>query len=108
MKNRFLSGNARYVGALFGLILTAFVFGCQKMQTAEYRKFATDADVPRISILDAKKDYDAGNAIIVDSRPEAAYNVEHIAKSINIPLGSPDENKFSSLPKDKKIIVYCS
>ena len=89
------------------IILLLFFTSCQKTQVAEYRKYANDADVPRMSIEDAKKDYDAGTAIIVDSRPDSGYNQEHIAKSINIPLGSTDD-KFAALPKDKKIIVYCS
>ena len=74
---------------------------------AEYKKYENDGEVPRISIEDAKKDVDAGIAVIVDSRPEFAYKHEHIAGSINIVLGSPDD-AFAALPKDKKIIVYCS
>src|SRR5438445_9063262 len=80
---------------------------CSKaVPLAEYKKYENDTAVPRISVEDAKKDVDAGIAVIVDSRPEFAYKHEHIAGSINIALGSPDE-AFSSLPKDKKIIVYC-
>jgi rhodanese-related sulfurtransferase len=45
-----------------------------------------------------------GTAVIVDSRAEAAYKAEHIAGSINI----DNESKFDTLPKGKKIIVYCS
>ncbi len=74
---------------------------------AEYKKYENDAAVPRITVEDAKKDFDAGNATIIDSRPESAYKSEHIAGSINVALGSPDD-AFSTLPKNKKIIVYCS
>ncbi len=69
--------------------------------------FNSDADVPRISLADAKKDFDTGAVVIVDSRAEAAYKQEHIAGSINVPLGSPD-TEFSKIPQGKKIIVYCS
>ncbi len=79
----------------------------QKVQLAEYKKFENDTEVTRISIEDAKKDADAGIAVIVDSRPEFAYKHEHIAGSINIVYGAPDD-AFAVLPKDKKIIVYCS
>lgn len=45
--------------------------------------------------------------MIVDSRGESAYKFEHIAGSINLPIGS-SEDKFSALPKDKNILIYCS
>lgn len=64
-------------------------------------------DAPRISLADAKKDFDAGSAIFVDTRDEAAYKNEHIKGSINISLNA-DEARYKELPKDKKIIAYCS
>ena len=89
------------------ILICVLLMACQKVQLPEYRKYATEADVPRISVEEAKKDVDAGIAVIVDSRADSAYKQEHIAGSINIPIGSPAE-KFSQLPKNKKIIVYCS
>ncbi len=69
---------------------------------------ATPADdAPRISIADAKAAFDAGAALFVDSRAEAAYKAERIKGAINIPGGTL-EAKIKQLPKDKKIIVYCS
>ena len=62
---------------------------------------------PRISLADAKAAFDAGAAVFIDSRAEAAYKVEHIKGAINIPGGTLDA-KLKQLPKDKKIIVYCS
>ncbi|CAN5398712.1 hypothetical protein BH10ACI3_BH10ACI3_23800 [soil metagenome] len=97
----------RYLIACFALAGLAIVFACQKGQQIEYKKYASDAEVPRISVEDAKKEVDAGTAIIVDSRADSAYKQEHIAGSINYPLGSP-EDKFSTLPKGKKLILYCS
>ena len=90
------------------LVVAGLAFGlaCQRAQLAEYKKLANDAEVPRISGEEAKHDIDAGNAVIVDSRPEFAFKHEHIAGAINIPFGAPDE-KFSELPTGKKIIVYC-
>ena len=62
---------------------------------------------PRISLEEAKADFDKKDAIFVDTRAEDAYKVEHIKDAISIPLGSP-ETRFKELPKDKKIIAYCS
>lgn len=87
--------------------LLMFLIACQQNKLAEYKKYEKEADVPRISVEDAKKEVDAGNALIVDSRAEAAFKQEHIAGSINIAFGAT-EDKFSVLPKGKKIIVYCS
>lgn len=95
------------------LILTIaallIVVACQKAATPapEFRKYQTVADVPKISVEDAKKEVDAGKAIIVDSRAESAYKFEHIAGAINLPVGSP-EDKLNGLPKDKNILIYCS
>jgi hypothetical protein len=65
------------------------------------------ADAPRISLADAKAAFDAGKALFVDSRADSAYKAEHIKGAINIPAGTLDA-KLKELPKDKKIIVYCS
>ena len=89
--------------ACTGLLLLA----CSK-PAAEFVKYKAEADVPRINVQDAKAAVDRDEAVIVDSRPEDAYKTEHIAGAINIPLGTGAEEKFASLPKGKKIIVYCS
>lgn len=64
-------------------------------------------DAPRISLADAKKAFDAGDAVIVDVRDEMAYKTEHIKGSINVPLNELDA-KANTIPKGKKIIAYCS
>ncbi len=76
-------------------------------QKAEYKKFDSDADVPRISVDETKKGYDEKSVVIVDARGAEIYKQEHIKGAINIPLGSP-ASEFDKLPKNKKIIVYCS
>lgn len=86
----------------------ATAFGCRSgSASAEYTKFKSPDDVPRITVEDAKREADAGTAVIVDSRSEDAFQVEHIAGAINVPIGS-SEDKLRSLPSDKKVIVYCS
>jgi hypothetical protein len=97
----------RSLVVLAAALLLSFVSACQRAQLAEYKPYAGDNDVPRVSVEDAKKDYDSGVAVIIDSRPEPAYAQEHVTGSINIPSGSP-ETEFSKMPQGKKIIVYCS
>ena len=64
-------------------------------------------DAPRITLADAKKDFDAGSAIFVDTRAKAAYDNEHIKGSINMTTGDV-EARYKELPIGKKIIAYCS
>lgn len=73
---------------------------------------ATPAETPvdnaqRITLADAKKDYDAKNAVIIDVRDEAAFKLEHITGALNITPQTLDAN-ISKVPKGKKLIVYCS
>src|SRR4051794_16290034 len=75
-------------------------------QSDLYKKFNDESEVPRISVEEAKKAYDDRSVLIVDARGAEIYKQEHIKGAINIPLGSDD--KFDSLPKGKKVIVYCS
>lgn len=86
------------------LILAA---ACKTPAVADFKAYRSDAEVPRISLEDAKKEFDAGTAVIVDSRADVAYKQEHIAGAINVPIGSP-EGEFDKIPRGKKIIVYCS
>jgi hypothetical protein len=81
---------------------------CQKAPLAiEYVKYENDAAIPRISAEDAKKEYEAGNAIFVDTRGEGAWKVERLPGALEISNATP-EDKYDALPKGKKIITYCS
>lgn len=64
-------------------------------------------DAARISLEEAKADFDKKAAVFVDTRNEDAYKVEHIKDAISLPLDAV-EKRFKELPKDKKIIAYCS
>lgn len=64
-------------------------------------------DAPRINLEDAKKDFDAGRLVIIDTRAEVAYKTEHIKGAINIPAEG-FKTRYKEVPKGKKIIAYCS
>ncbi len=64
-------------------------------------------EVKRISVKDAKELFDSGEAVFVDARSKNSYINEHIKGAINIPV-KQTEKRYEELPKDKKIIVYCS
>jgi 3-mercaptopyruvate sulfurtransferase SseA len=73
----------------------------------EQKNYKDDKEVPRMTVQEAKKEFDAENAVIVDARSAASFAEEHIEKALNIPNGS-SASEYSKLPKGKKIIVYCS
>lgn len=68
---------------------------------------ADDDGAPRISLADAKKAFDAGEALFVDTRAESAFNVEHIKGAVNIPAEG-FQKRAGEVPTGKKIIAYCS
>ncbi len=65
------------------------------------------ANVPRISLADAKKAFDAGNVVFVDTRAEVQFRQERVKGSINIPAEA-FEMRYAEVPKGKQIITYCS
>lgn len=64
-------------------------------------------DAPRIFLEEAKMDFDAGNAIFIDTRGEVTFKQEHIKGAINI-MPEQVEFKYKEIPTGKKLIVYCS
>ncbi|MBK9163077.1 MAG: rhodanese-like domain-containing protein [Acidobacteria bacterium] len=63
-------------------------------------------DVERMPLAEAKKAFDDGSAVFVDTHSAASFDVQRIKGAVNIP---PDQiAKADSLPKGKKIIAYCS
>lgn len=64
-------------------------------------------DAPRISLADAKKDFDAGNTVFIDTRAASAYKTEHVKGAINMPA-EVFEARYKEIPTGKKIVAYCS
>ena len=103
VRNKLLAGTA--------VLTLLLVFGCQRaQQPVGFVKYKAESDVPRVSVQDAKAELDAGTAILVDARPESAYNDEHAKGSINIPLGTPPDKIKDEIAsaQGKKIFIYCS
>lgn len=64
-------------------------------------------EAPRIALADAKKDFDAGTAVFIDTHTAEFYAKQHIPGAINISV-SELAAKEDKIPKGKKIIAYCS
>lgn len=63
------------------------------------------SDVPRISVEEAKAKMDAGQAVMVDVRGAAAYDLAHIAGAISM-TGGEVAKRHGELPADKLTIFY--
>ena len=64
-------------------------------------------DAPRISLADAKKAFDDGSAVFIDTHLKNAYDAGHIPGAINVSVPELDL-KVNTIPKGKKLIAYCS
>ena len=64
-------------------------------------------NVRRITVADAKKAIEQGEAVMVDVRPKMQYDQSHIKGSLSIPKNELPA-RLSELPKDKLIIFYCA
>jgi predicted sulfurtransferase len=103
-----------YISLIAIAIVSISIFtACQKSAPAVNTAKTTTATpvvadgAERISLDDAKKAFDDGSAIFVDTRAEVQYKQEHVKGSINIPAEA-FETRYAEVPKDKKIITYCS
>jgi hypothetical protein len=65
------------------------------------------AEVPRVTVADARAATLAGQAVLVDVRDGASYRAGHIAGALHVPLGEV-ATQAGDLPRDRRIITYCA
>lgn len=64
------------------------------------------ADVPRLSVQEAKALYDTGNVKIIDVRAAADYSKSHIKGAVNIPQLEVGK-RAAEIPKTGNVLLYC-
>ena len=64
--------------------------------------------MPRIRPEEAKKLVDEGKGVIIDVRGPEAYKISHIKGALDYSLSRIEAGDFSGLPKNKRIIAYCT
>lgn len=74
---------------------------------AEQQGNVPHPEINRISTSDAQALIAKKEAVIVDVRGADAYATGHIKGALHIP-GSETEARLKELPRDKRIITYCS
>jgi hypothetical protein len=67
----------------------------------------TYADIPRVSVQDAKAAFDSSSGVFVDVRDVQSYQQSHIQGSISIPLNELPGRTDELNPSDW-IITYCT
>jgi hypothetical protein len=69
---------------------------------------SSEANMPRVSAIEAKQLVDAGQGVIIDVRGSEAYQQSHIKGALDVHLADLEAGKFDKLPRDKRIIAYCT
>jgi len=73
--------------------------------------------MPRVSGQEALALFKAGKAIILDVRGDTAYLTDHTKGALSLPLNKieqgdfkalGEDGKYHELPRDKRIISYCT
>jgi hypothetical protein len=64
--------------------------------------------MPRVRAEEAIRLFKAGEAVIIDVRGTQAYNVSHTKGAIDFPLDRLETGDVTGLPRDKRIIAYCT
>ena len=64
--------------------------------------------IPRVRAEEALQLVKANQAVLIDVRGTSLYDQEHIEGSIDYPLDRINTKDFTGLPRDKRIIAYCT
>lgn len=103
--------------------LLLFSFGCGNPEepmgsgslTPAVTKAADDSHenhpedaMPRVTAEESIPLVKSGKAIVIDVRGTASYEAAHIKDALDIPLNKLEAGEFTGLPRDKKIIAYCT
>jgi rhodanese-related sulfurtransferase len=76
--------------------------------TADASNQDPESKVPRVSVEELKKMVADKQVVVVDVRSAEAFKVSHIKGSVSLPLGEIEAGNYKALPRDKRIITYCS
>lgn len=97
-----LSGTGKEIPAAVQTAITDYYAGLGKITDAKFKNYKISEDDLK-ALVDAKD----SSIYILSVRKAEDYLKGHIEGAMNIPFGKGMEASFASLPKDKKIVVYC-
>jgi 3-mercaptopyruvate sulfurtransferase SseA len=64
-------------------------------------------DARRITVAEFHGLWQKGDVLVIDTRDQSAYEVEHIKGSISMPTGTLSA-RIDELPRNKMIVAYCT
>ena len=65
------------------------------------------ATVPRVSVAELSRALEEGRAVVVDVRPEEAFEAERIRGALSMPEEEVKE-RAGELPHGKLVVTYCA
>ena len=69
---------------------------------------SAEAAMERITAAESLTLAKEGKAVVIDVRGTEAYKATHAKGAIDFPLSKLESGDFTGLPRDKKIIAYCT
>ena len=97
-----LEAGATEIDADVQAALTAYYEGLSGVADSKYKNYKVSEDALK-EMVDASDD----SIYILSVRNAKDFAIGHIAGASNIPFGKEMAASFSTLPKDKTIVVYC-
>jgi len=90
-------------------LLSAIVFNSFSSNSVEYIYSPVQVkDKRTVTLIEAKKLFDAKEVIFLDARPAPVYKRGHIPGAISVPYNSMEKQKLmADIPKEKDLVVYC-
>jgi rhodanese-related sulfurtransferase/DNA-binding MarR family transcriptional regulator len=100
-----------YLASSTGLRLWNTVSGIAAEENAEVKYalsqiFSEDRDAEKLDYSEITRRVAAGEAVLIDVRPEEEYHSFHIPGAVSVPLEKLNE-QTSSFPRDRQIFAYC-
>lgn len=65
-------------------------------------------NMPRVTALDLMRLMETRRAVLIDVRSAEEYRLAHIQGAINLPLQQIEAGQTPNLPRDKRLISYCT
>ena len=92
---------------LGAILLLIFLLNHPAFQTDVQRQQTALDNVPRVSVAQAKRARDSGEALLVDVRSRFNHEMIHIPGSINVPLSAETPYTLDA-STDTLIYLYCT
>lgn len=92
--------------AIFILFFTQMVFSQQDL--GSLLKKYNSGDVPYTSVQELRMHQLNKEVLVLDAREIEEYEVSHLKNSLFVGYNDFQISSLDSIPKDKKIVVYCS